>query len=137
MYVYVHSSFNILTVSWQPTGKKPSFRKSSWLVHNAAPTTLYTLTFTSSGVGIRPKPTSKVVPLIRLDMDNIGKGIHFNATRLADSSMKLAAVITPTAHFTEAKRKALYLDYIKGIQNRSAQFIWDWWREGEVPWRPN
>lgn len=81
------------------------------------------------GVGLKTAAGS-IVPYVRLDMDNTGKGIHFNATKLSDTSSKLAAVLTPTVSMTEAKRTELYLEYIKGIENRSAQFIWNWWKTG-------
>ncbi|KAF8135735.1 hypothetical protein EV363DRAFT_1321462 [Boletus edulis] len=69
----------------------------------------------TAGLGL--KGTSTVIPYVRLDMDNTGKGVHFNATQLSDSSKKLAAV----------------LDYIKGLENRSAQYIWQWWSTGVPP----
>jgi len=84
-------------------------------------------------VGIKPKPDSKEpVPYVRLDIDP-DKGIHFNATQLSDSSKKLAAVIEPSLKLTPAAREALYQDYIKALQNRSAQFIWEWWKTGKAP----
>nr|C0HLG3.3 RecName: Full=Ribonuclease ageritin; AltName: Full=Ribotoxin; Flags: Precursor [Cyclocybe aegerita]QEE04510.1 ribotoxin [Cyclocybe aegerita] len=84
------------------------------------------------GVGLKTAAGS-IVPYVRLDMDNTGKGIHFNATKLSDSSAKLAAVLKTTVSMTEAQRTQLYMEYIKGIENRSAQFIWDWWRTGKAP----
>jgi len=84
-------------------------------------------------VGVGLQGTSTVIPYVRLDMDNTGKGIHFNATQLTDTSKKLAAVLTPSVSLTDPQRTSLYLDYIKGIENRSAQFIWQWWSTGIPP----
>jgi len=84
-------------------------------------------------VGVGLPGTSTVIPHIRLDMDNTGKGIHFNATQYSDTSKKLAAVLTSTVGLTNSQRTALYLDYIKGIENRSAQYIWQWWSTGVPP----
>ncbi|PFH47204.1 hypothetical protein AMATHDRAFT_6987 [Amanita thiersii Skay4041] len=82
-------------------------------------------------VGVGYKTTAGVItPIIRLDMDNTGKGIHFNAVQLSNPSRKLAAVITPTVGKTPAERTQLYMEYIKGLENRSAQFIWNWWLTG-------
>ncbi|KAJ3505488.1 hypothetical protein NLJ89_g7388 [Agrocybe chaxingu] len=84
------------------------------------------------GVGLKTAAGS-IVPYVRLDMDNTGKGIHFNATKLSDSSAKLAAVLKPTVSMTEKERTQRYMEYIKGIENRSAQFIWEWWSTGKAP----
>ncbi|KAG6378199.1 hypothetical protein JVT61DRAFT_13894 [Boletus reticuloceps] len=85
----------------------------------------------TAGLGLQG--TSTVIPYVRLDMDNTGKGVHFNATQLSDSSKKLAAVLASTVNLTEAQRTTLYLDYIKGLENRSAQYIWQWWSTGVPP----
>ncbi|KAF8414932.1 hypothetical protein L210DRAFT_3537437 [Boletus edulis BED1] len=69
----------------------------------------------TAGLGLQGAST--VIPYVRLDMDNSGKGIHFNATQRTDTNKKLAAV----------------LDYLKGIENRSAEFIWQWWSTGIPP----
>ncbi|PFH47206.1 hypothetical protein AMATHDRAFT_68221 [Amanita thiersii Skay4041] len=84
------------------------------------------------GVGYKTA-AGVIVPLVRLDMDNTGKGIHFNAVQLSDSSRKLAAVLTPTMSLSPAARTQLYMEYIKGLENRSAQFIWEWWSTGIAP----
>jgi hypothetical protein len=65
-------------------------------------------------------------------MDNTGKGVHFNAVQLDNSENKLAAVISPTVGMTETARTNLYLDYLKGIEDRSAEFIWHWWSTGST-----
>ena len=90
------------------------------------------LTGSFPGVGLKTA-AGVIVPYVRLDTDNTGKGIHFNATQLTDTSKKLAAVITPTVSMTSAARTQLYMEYIKGLENRSAQFIWTWWSTGSAP----
>ena len=84
------------------------------------------------GLGLKTA-ADVVVPYVRLDMDNTGKGIHFNATQRSDASKKLAAVITPTISMTPEARTQLYMEYMKGLENRSAQFIWTWWSTGSAP----
>ncbi|KAJ3505489.1 hypothetical protein NLJ89_g7389 [Agrocybe chaxingu] len=98
---------------------------------------LYTNTLSASPaygkiVGVGLKFTAEV-DFCRLDMDNTGKGIHFNAKQRDDQSKKLAAVIQPTIALSEAQRTQLYMEYIKGLENRSAQFIWEWWSTGKAP----
>ncbi|KAG6378201.1 hypothetical protein JVT61DRAFT_13899 [Boletus reticuloceps] len=66
-------------------------------------------------------------------MDNSGKGIHFNATQRTDTNKKLAAVLTSSVSLTDPQRTTLYLDYLKGLENRSAEFIWQWWSTGHAP----
>jgi len=94
----------------------------------------YSQVLTSSFPGVGLKTAAGViVPYVRLDMDNTGKGIHFNATQLSDTSKKLAAVLTSTISMTAAARTQLYMEYIRGMENRSAQFIWTWWSTGSAP----
>ncbi|KAJ7472681.1 hypothetical protein FB451DRAFT_1558859 [Mycena latifolia] len=79
------------------------------------------------GLGIR-KPSGVIEDLVRIDTDNSGKGIHFNAKYRKNTSKKLAAVITPTIHMTPQQRDLRYSEYLKALQNRSAAFIWTWWK---------
>jgi hypothetical protein len=66
-------------------------------------------------------------------MDNTGKGIHFNAVNYSDSSQKLAACLCKTNTMTPAVRTHLYMEYIKGLRNRPATVIWEWWKAGVAP----
>lgn len=73
-------------------------------------------------------------------MDLLGKGIHFNATKASDKQhppgsgeQKLAACLTSTKGLKEGPLTELYLQYVKGIENRSAQTIWNWWSTGNIP----
>ena len=86
----------------------------------------------SPGLGIQ-KPSGVIEDLVRIDMDNSGKGIHFNAKYRKDTSNKLAAVITPTVGLTPGDREILYFQYLTGLENRSAGFIWTWWSTGSAP----
>jgi hypothetical protein len=63
-------------------------------------------------------------------MDLSGKGVHFNAVNYSDSSQKLAACLKKTRTMPEKELTNLYMEYIKALENRSAIFIWDWWRTG-------
>ncbi|KAL0574357.1 hypothetical protein V5O48_007599 [Marasmius crinis-equi] len=86
------------------------------------------------GVGLRTN-AGVITPYIRLDIESQGdKAIHFNAVRYYDGA-KLAAVITPTIAMSPPDRENLYNDYLKGIENRSAQFLWEWWKTGVPPTR--
>lgn len=67
---------------------------------------------------------------MRIDNDDTGKGIHFNAKNQSDDSMKFAGVIKPTVALKPADRTLLFEQYLKALENRSAKFIWDWWRTG-------
>ena len=69
---------------------------------------------------------------VRIDNDNSGKGIHFNAKYRKDTSNKLAAVIANTVDMKPEKRDELYRDYVKALRNRSASFIWTWWSTGKA-----
>lgn len=86
----------------------------------------------SLGLGIQ-KPSGIVEDLIRIDNDNTGKGIHFNAKFRKDTSKKLAAVISPTVKLDAKQRDLLYSDYLKALENRSPSFIWKWWSTGNAP----
>ncbi|CAE6450233.1 unnamed protein product [Rhizoctonia solani] len=83
------------------------------------------------GLGLKTNAGS-ITPLVRIDMDNTGKGIHFNAVQFDNSEQKLAAVLTSTVGLTQAARTSLYLDYLKGIENRSPEFLWNWWSTGKA-----
>ncbi|TFY83629.1 hypothetical protein EWM64_g386 [Hericium alpestre] len=74
-----------------------------------------------------------VEDIVRLDNDDTGKGIHYNAKNLSDTSQKLAACIQPTISMAAGTRMNLYRDYLKAIENLSADTIWDWWRTGTKP----
>jgi len=68
--------------------------------------------------------------LIRLDMDP-KTGIHFNAkTNHPDRKQaeKLAAFLKGTTKMPEKDMTSLYYEYLKALENRSAQFIWNWWK---------
>lgn len=81
------------------------------------------------GVGLRTAAGTNV-DVVRIDNDDTGKGIHFNAKNQSDQSMKFAGVIKSTVAMTPAQRKVRFEEYLKALENRSAQFIWDWWRTG-------
>jgi len=81
------------------------------------------------GIGLKTK-NDVVTPLIRLDMDLTGKGVHFNAVDLSDSSKKLAACLEKTIKLGPKELTQLYMEYIEAMNNRSAQFIWNWWKNG-------
>ena len=85
---------------------------------------------TSLAIGVAYKTKAGVlVDLVRIDIDE-KKGIHFNAVKLDDPHSKLAAIIKGTNHMPMAQRRNLYHDYLKGVANRSASFIWHWWSTG-------
>ena len=77
----------------------------------------------SSGLGIQ-KPSGVIEDLVRIDMDNSGKGIHFNAKYRKDTSNKLAAVITPTVGLTPGDCEILYFEYLKGLENKITDTVW-------------
>ncbi|KAG7092956.1 hypothetical protein E1B28_009258 [Marasmius oreades] len=84
-------------------------------------------------VGVGLKTAAGVdVAYIRLDVDNTQNAIHFNAVQFDDGS-KFAAVLQPTIAMSQAARESLYVEYLKGLENRSAQFLWEWWRTGVPP----
>ncbi|KAF8749092.1 hypothetical protein RHS01_10356 [Rhizoctonia solani] len=74
------------------------------------------------GLGLKTNAGS-VTPLVRIDMDNTGKGIHFNAVQLDNSQQKLAAVLTSTVGMTQAARTSLYLDYLKESKTGVLSFV--------------
>ncbi|KAJ3479931.1 hypothetical protein NLI96_g8715 [Meripilus lineatus] len=82
------------------------------------------------GIGYRTK-AGTLKDLVRLDIDE-HKGIHFNANKLDNDREKFAAVIRGTRNKPMAQKEELYLQYLKGINNRSPGFIWDWWRTGRA-----
>ena len=85
------------------------------------------------GVGL--PGTSSVLDLVRLDNDDTGKGIHFNARqRAGDNTNKLAAVITPTVALTPAQRQTQYNRWIADIQPIAAPVtLWNAWLSGRQP----
>jgi hypothetical protein len=85
------------------------------------------LKHTISGLGVQH---TALVNYVRIDMDDTGKGIHFNAKSFTDQNDKLAAVITSTVSQTPPDRKQLYENYLKTLEPRSASTIWTWWSTG-------
>ncbi|OCH85012.1 hypothetical protein OBBRIDRAFT_798605 [Obba rivulosa] len=89
-------------------------------------------------VGVGYKPNLSLLDLVRLDMDDVppgqagGKGIHFNAVNLSDSSDKLAAVLKGTPEMDVKARNSLYVEYLNALSNRSAEYIWNWWKTGKT-----
>ena len=85
--------------------------------------------------GLGVQGTSSVLDLVRLDNDDSGKGIHFNARRRAgDNSNKLAAVITPTVGMQPAARQALYMSMIWPLQDMGSPItLWNAWLSGRQP----
>jgi hypothetical protein len=62
-------------------------------------------------------------------------GIHFNAkTNHPDRKQaeKLAAFLKGTTKMPEKDMTSLYYEYLKALENRSAQFIWNWWKTGKA-----
>ncbi|KAJ7432421.1 hypothetical protein B0H11DRAFT_1890261 [Mycena galericulata] len=84
------------------------------------------------GLGVK-RPSGIIEDFVRIDTDDSGKGIHFNAKYRKNTSNKLAAVIKPTIDLTPARRNQLYSEYLKALENRSAEFIWTWWSTGKAP----
>ena len=78
------------------------------------------------------RPSGAIEDVVRIDVEKSPgtKGIHFNAKNQSDQSMKFAGVIKSTVAMTPAQRKVRFEEYLKALENRSAQFIWDWWRTG-------
>ena len=87
---------------------------------------------TFAGVGLA-RPSGIVEDIVRIDNDDTGKGIHFNAKNLTDTSKKLADTIQPTVAMTPAKRKELFEQYLKALENLAPDTIWDWWMTGKKP----
>lgn len=71
--------------------------------------------------------------IIRIDNDDTGKGIHFNAKNQSDTSEKLAASIQKTISMKPADRTALYEQYLNALNNIQADTIWVWWKTGAKP----
>ncbi|KAI0746929.1 hypothetical protein C8Q80DRAFT_807338 [Daedaleopsis nitida] len=85
------------------------------------------------GVGLL-RPSGIVEDIIRIDNDNTGKGIHFNAKNLSSTSAKFAGRLQKTVTMgTPAERNALYLEYLGALENLQADTLWDWWRTGRKP----
>ena len=75
--------------------------------------------------------------IVRIDNDDTGKGIHFNAKNQSDTKDKLAAVISKTVAMKPADRTTLFEQYLKALENLEADTIWTWWKTGKkpgVPW---
>ncbi|KAH7322227.1 hypothetical protein B0J17DRAFT_248938 [Rhizoctonia solani] len=124
-----YSAASVGAAKWVNQGKTKVVPKNLVLYYSRLPAS----PANGKVVGVGLKTNAGVVtPLIRIDMDNTGKGIHFNAVQLDNSQQKLAAVLTSTVGMTQAARTTLYLDYLKGIDNRSAEFIWNWWSTGKA-----
>ena len=85
------------------------------------------------GVGL--PGASSILDLVRLDNDDSGKGIHFNARRLpGNNEFKLAAVIRPTLSLTPAQRQTQYNRWIADIQPIAAPVtLWNAWLSGRQP----
>ena len=85
--------------------------------------------------GLGVQGTSSVLDLVRLDNDDSGKGIHFNARRRAgDNNNKLAAVITPTVTMNANARQALYFNMIAPLSGMASPItLWNAWLSGREP----
>ena len=86
----------------------------------------------NAGVGLL-RGSGVIEDIVRIDNDNTGKGIHFNAKNVSNVQDKLAAVLTKTVPMSEQDRETLFLDYLKALENLSADTIWDWWKTGKKP----
>ncbi|THG97895.1 hypothetical protein EW026_g4207 [Hermanssonia centrifuga] len=86
-------------------------------------------------VGVGLPGTSTVLDLVRLDVDNAKKGIHFNARKVAgDNEHKLAAFIKPTVDMSVEERKKLYEGYLVPLQTIGAAVtLWNIWASGRRP----
>lgn len=70
---------------------------------------------------------------MRIDNDDAGKGIHFNAKNQSVPGDKLAASLLKTIAMKPADRKTLYEQHLKALENLSAHTIWVWWLTGTKP----
>lgn len=69
--------------------------------------------------------------IIENDMSNTtSKGIYFTGTLVNDQSQSFVACLSKSAELHPVYRLMIYLDYVNMLQNRSASFIWDWWKSG-------
>lgn len=47
-----------------------------------------------------------------------------------DKCQSFVASLSKSAELHPVYRLMIYLDYVNKLQNRSATFIWDWWKSG-------
>ena len=85
-----------------------------------------------AGIGLERK-AGNIEYIVRIDNDDTGKGIHFNAKNNSDVQDKLAAELKKTVSMPKDDRETLFLDYLNALKNLSADTIWDWWRTGRKP----
>ncbi|KAF8602018.1 hypothetical protein BDV93DRAFT_557995 [Ceratobasidium sp. AG-I] len=76
-------------------------------------------------------PSGDLTPLVLIENDDSGRGIHFTGTAIYDPSRNYVACLRHSATLHPVYRHYIYLDYVRSLQNRSASFIWDWWRSGQ------
>ncbi|KAB5587985.1 hypothetical protein CTheo_8573 [Ceratobasidium theobromae] len=84
------------------------------------------------GVGMATQ-YGEIQPIITIENDTTGsadRGIYFTGTIPHNESQSLVACLRKSAQLHPVYRHVIYLDYLRMLQNRSASFIWDWWKSG-------
>ncbi|QRV81525.1 hypothetical protein RhiJN_09540 [Ceratobasidium sp. AG-Ba] len=80
------------------------------------------------GVGVRSRSSGEITPLVLIESDEYG--IHFTGRLAHDPSQCFFACLRNSTQLHPVVRHIIYLDFLRNLQNRSATFIWDWWRSG-------
>ncbi|QRW10321.1 hypothetical protein RhiLY_09320 [Ceratobasidium sp. AG-Ba] len=79
------------------------------------------------GVGLLSS-NGDIVPLVLIESDEYG--IHFTGRVAYDPSRCLLACLRKSVDIHPIIRHIIYLDFLRNLQDRSATFIWDWWKSG-------
>ncbi|KAG8680626.1 hypothetical protein FRC09_018104 [Ceratobasidium sp. 395] len=81
------------------------------------------------GVGLQ-SPSGEITPLVIIENGGDDLGIHFTGRLVHDPDQSLVACLRDSSRLHPLVRHIIYLDFLRNLQNRSATFIWDWWRSG-------
>ncbi|KAG8793869.1 hypothetical protein FRC12_001253 [Ceratobasidium sp. 428] len=81
------------------------------------------------GIGLQ-SPAGDITPLVIIENGGDDLGIHFTGRLVHDPDQSLVACLRDSSRLHPLVRHIIYLDFLRNLQNRSATFIWDWWRSG-------
>ncbi|KAF8346178.1 hypothetical protein F5887DRAFT_1073830 [Amanita rubescens] len=82
------------------------------------------------GLATKDPKSGSDIPIIWLEVSHAKKGVYFSAVCLSDTSKTFSASVEKTINTSEKKRRARFVKYIKLLEGKDADYIWDWWLTG-------
>ena len=83
-----------------------------------------------AGLATKDPKSGSDIPIIWLEVSHVKKGVYFSAVCLSDTSKRFSASVKKTINTSEKKRQARFVKYVKLLESKDADYIWDWWLTG-------